>query len=236
MLQLHTMPRVGWGLFAPSPFCAKVELYLRMADIPHTLAPTLTANRAPRGKLPWIVDDGVAVPDSERIVEHLVATRGDRLDEAGVTDVDRARHHLARRTVEESLYFAIVAERWQDPALRAAYTRDLLAGMPAPARPLVGALARRLLDKQLWQQGTGRHPLDDVIRRAGADVDAVAAVLGDAPYFGGDRPRAIDAAIFGSLANVWYTPTPTRIGAHVGRHAHVVAWLDRVRSRYAADL
>jgi len=202
----------------------------------HERAPTLTANRAPRGKLPWIDDDGVVVADSERILAHLSTTRGDPLDENGLTAAERARHHLVRRTVEESLYFAIVAERWQDPSIRDAYSRDLLAGMPAPARPLVRSMAHRMLVKQLWQQGTGRHPLDEVIARAGADVDAVAITLGDAAWFGGDRPRAIDAAVFGSLANVCYTPTPTRIGAHVRRHPNLMGWLDRLRARFVADL
>lgn len=230
------MPRIGWGLLAPSPFCAKIELILRMMAIPHRLAPGLSAADAPRKKLPWIEDGALVVADSERIVAHLEATRGPLPGEAHLTDERRATLHLARRTAEESLYFVIVAERWADDAHRRAYARDLTASMPALARPLVTRMAHRMLTRQLWQQGTGRHPLAEALQRGFDDIDAIARTLGDAPWFGGDEPVAVDAALWGSLANIWYTPIDGRLKRAVGGHANLVGWLERVTARYASDV
>lgn len=230
------MPRIGWGLLAPSPFCAKVELLLRMRGEPVELRPTLQAGAGPRKKLPWIEEGDERVADSEVITTWLEQRRGDVLGEAAVPVERRQVLHLARRTAEESLYFVLVAERWEVPSIYRAYTHDLLAGLPAPARPLVAQMARRTLRQQLWQQGTGRHPLAEALERGARDIEALAAVLGGREWFGGDAPVSADAAIWGSLANIWYTPVDGRLKRAVGQHATLVSWLDRVADRWCADV
>lgn len=226
------MPRIGWGILAPSPFCAKVELYLKMIGAPYEARPTLSAAGGPRKKLPWIEDSGERIADSEVILDHLRRTRGDPLGEDHLPADRRALHHLARRTAEESLYFVVVAERWQDPAMYAAYTRDLLASMPAVGRPVVAAVARRMLTRQLWEQGTGRHPLPEALARGARDVDALAWALGDAPFYGGDAPTGTDAALWGSLANIWFVPHEGTLKRAVAAHPRLVAWLERVADRH----
>lgn len=232
MIVVHTMPRIGWGLLSPSPFCAKVELYLKMLGEPYEVRPTLSAAAGPHKKLPWIEDNGSAITDSEVILDHLRTLRGDPLGEEQIPADERARHHLARRTAEESLYFVIVAERWRDETMYAAYTADLLGSVPALARPVVAALARRMLLKQLWQQGTGRHSLEAALSRGTRDIDALAWALGQAPYFAGAQPAGIDAALWGSLANIWFVPVGGTLKRAVGAHPALVAWLERVAERY----
>lgn len=232
MIVLHTMHRIGWGLLAPSPFCAKVELFLRILGLPYEARPTLSTADAPRKKLPWIEDGGQRVADSENIVTHLRTQAGDPFGEAGIPRERAALHHLTRRTVEESLYFVLVAERWLDPSLHRAYAADLLRPMPGPARPLVDLMVSRMLRRQLWEQGTARHPLDEAIGRGVQDLDAVEVALGDAPFFGGERPAAIDASVWGSLANLWYIPAESRLKAAVAARPRLVAYLDRVTERW----
>jgi len=235
MIVLHAMPRIGWGLLSPSPFCLKLETYLRMRGDAYELAPTLLANRAPRGKLPWIEEGRQRVADSANIVRWL-EQRGDVLGEASVDPAARARGHLVRRTVEESLYFAIVAERWRDPVIRKRYTDDLLASMPRPARMVVARLARLALERQLWQQGFGRHDLETVRAMAAEDLAAIATVLGDSPFVTGDSPRAVDASLFGSLANLWHIPIETPLRQALAGHPNLVGFVDRMRARFAGDV
>lgn len=226
------MHRIGWGLLAPSPFCAKVELYLRMVGLAYEPRPTLSTSDAPRKKLPWIEDGAERIADSENILAHLRTKAGDPLGEAALPADRAALHHLVRRTVEESLYFVLVAERWSDPEVHRAYAADLLRPMPAPARPLVDLMVSRMLRRQLWEQGTGRHPLDEAIGRGVRDLDAVELALGEAAYFGGEGPAAIDAAVWGSLANLWYIPVETRLKAALAEKPRLVAWLERVTERW----
>jgi len=213
----------------------KLEVYLRMRGDAYTLRPTLLANRAPRGKLPWLEDGVTTIPDSSAITAEL-QRRSDVLDEASVDAATAARAHLVRRTTEESLYFALVAERWRDPAVLARYSSDLLASMPAVARPLVTRVARRQLERQLWQQGYGRHSLPAIHAIAAADLAAIATILDDRPYFTGDRPRAVDASVFGLLANLWHIPIETPLRRAVATHENLVGFIDRMRTRYASDV
>lgn len=232
MIVLHTMHRIGWGLLAPSPFCAKVELYLRMLELPYEARPTLSTADAPRKKLPWIEDGDERIADSGNIVAHLRTRAGDPLGEATIPPERAAVHHLTRRTVEESLYFVLVAERWLDPALHRPYAADLLRPVPAPARPLVDLMVSRMLRRQLWEQGTARHPLEEALERGVRDLDAVELTLGDAPWFGGERPAAIDATVWGCLANLWYIPVESRLKAAIAEKPRLIDYLDRVTERW----
>ena len=45
-----------------SPFCMKLETYLRMAGLPFESVYTLNLRRAPKGKLPFINDGGTSSP------------------------------------------------------------------------------------------------------------------------------------------------------------------------------
>ena len=53
----------GFGLPDPSPFVTKVEALLKMAKLPYRMD-TTGFTKAPKGKLPYIEDDGVTVSDS----------------------------------------------------------------------------------------------------------------------------------------------------------------------------
>src|ERR1700686_3763130 len=58
------------GLPDPSPFVTKVETLLKMAKLPYRTDGTGFA-KAPKGKVPYIDDDGVVVPDSTFIRWHI---------------------------------------------------------------------------------------------------------------------------------------------------------------------
>src|SRR5690348_16947942 len=104
----------AFGLPNPSPFCFKVENYLRMTEEPFETK-IGDVRSAPKGKLPFIKDGGIVVSDSSHIVQHLVRTRGDKLDKH-LSAHDRAVGHAVRRMVEEGTYFCLVYARWIDDA------------------------------------------------------------------------------------------------------------------------
>ena len=59
---------------------------------------------APKGKVPWIDDDGYILGDSTFIINYLKRKYGDRLD-ARLSMRERALGHAVKRMLEESLYF-----------------------------------------------------------------------------------------------------------------------------------
>lgn len=104
MIVLRQPPR-AWGLPSMSPFCAKLETYLRMAKIPYEIKPG-NPRVAPKGKIPYIEHDGHVMGDSEHIVEYLREKFGDRLD-AHLDPAAKAKARLIRVMLESHTYFAI---------------------------------------------------------------------------------------------------------------------------------
>ena len=75
MIVLHQFAP-AFGLPNASPFCMKVETWLRIAGLPFTLDNRASPLKAPKGKLPYIDDDGETVADSGMIIANLVRKHG----------------------------------------------------------------------------------------------------------------------------------------------------------------
>ena len=60
-----------WGLPSVSPFCLKLDAFLRIAGIAHEAITAATPFGGPKGKAPWITLDGETLGDSSLIVEYL---------------------------------------------------------------------------------------------------------------------------------------------------------------------
>ncbi|MEZ4313960.1 MAG: glutathione S-transferase family protein [Polyangiaceae bacterium] len=214
----------------PSPFCFKVENYLRMTGLDYE---TRIGNprAAPKRKLPFIKDGGVVVSDSTHIVQHLVKTRGDKLD-AHLPPEERARGHVIRRMLEEGTYFCLLYARWVDDTGFEPVRARFFSQLPPVARSLVPHIARRLIRKQVESQGTGRHAPEDIYAMAAEDIAALASLLGDRPYFLGDHPTSTDAAAYAFLALSLWAPVPAGLTGVTARHPALVAYCERMRARY----
>jgi glutathione S-transferase len=224
MIELHQFPPM-WGI-NPSPFCLKVETYLRLAGLafrPVTAVPM----RAPKGKLPFIVDNGRSVADSGHIIEYLQRTYPRPLDEQLNQD-QRALGHLMRRTCEESLYFVLLYSRWLDEPGWTAIRANFFATLPAPVRAPVSRFARRSIERALHAQGYGRHTRDELYSLGAADLEALAKVLGQRHFAVADQPSSFDATVYASLVNVIRAPLDTLLRASALAHPELAAYVDRM--------
>jgi glutathione S-transferase len=231
MLKLFQFKPV-FGLPNPSPFCFKVENYLRMAEIPFEVK-IGDPRKAPKKKLPYIVeDDGRLISDSEHIVRHLEKKHGDKLD-GGMTAAERALAQVTRRSIEEGLYFNVVYMRWGDDAGFAVAESDILRPvLPALLRPLIIPMIRKQIKGQLFAQGTGRHGQDDIYRAGADDLDALSTLLGDKTFFFGDKPRTIDATLYAFLGVVLDSPPDNPLKASLREKKNLVGYCDRMKAKY----
>ena len=104
-----------WGLPNASPFCMKLETYLRMANLEYQVDTDADVRKAPKGKLPYVEDKGQIIADFNLIIEYLKTTYGDPLDEP-LSRADAAIALAMRRLIEENLYWALAYSRWIDDA------------------------------------------------------------------------------------------------------------------------
>jgi glutathione S-transferase len=234
-LVLYQPPTRPWGTPNMSPFCAKLECYLRMTEIPYRTASSGLMRGAPKGKIPWVELDGTLIGDSQLVIEELerrLAADGKRGLDAGLSPRDAALARLARRTIEEGMYFVGVYARWQYDVGYAAIKDEFNKLVPGIVVPIV----RRQMRKKLHQQGTGRHAFDEAMAMGAADLDAIAELLGDKPYLLGEAPRVVDCALFGFLESVLGFPVDTPLRDRAAAHANLAAFRRRVRERWWKDL
>lgn len=224
MVTLFFFPEV-WGI-DPSPFCVKVDIYCRLAGIPYERKTTLPT-RAPRRKLPLMLDGTDRIADSGEIIDYLKAKYGDPLDEA-LTPAQRATGHLIRRTCEESLYFLLLRSRWQDPDGYSQFRHAVFSGLPPILRSAAATLVRRGFCRTLHRQGCGRLPPAQAAEAGAADLSALAeAVVADG-FAVSDKPTSYDASLYGLLANIMSVPVETRLKREATGHARLAAYLERM--------
>ena len=231
---LRQPPGRPWGMPNMSPFCIKLETYLRVSETEHTVA-AAQFSKTPRGKVPYIELDGTVVADSQHVIAELEGRAAKPLD-AGLSDVDRAIGRMIRRTLEEAAYFIGVRLRWTEDAGWALFAPELKKLLPGPARLFAPPLIRGKVKKMLLAQGTGRHTLDEVSQMLVDDWAAIATILGDRPFVLGDQVRTVDCTVFGFLEAVLGFPNPNAAQQGVAAHANLVAYRKRFRDRWWKDL
>lgn len=194
-IRLHKFGEI-WGLADPSPFCLKVESFLKEASIPYQSVPfdpMRSFSRAPKGKLPFIEDeDGTRIGDSTLIIAWLCRKHG--IDPDGPLDARQKSVSLAfRRMLDEHLYWVGVYFRWIDDAGWGVVRDVFFSDMPWAARSLIATMQRRKFAAALKVQGTGRHSREEICRLGQDDMEALSQLLAtDAWFFGADRPTLLD--------------------------------------------
>jgi glutathione S-transferase len=221
----------AFGLPNASPFCMKVENYLRMAGLAYECPRGASHFKAPKGKLPYIEDNGKLFADSSFIIDYLKRTYGDRLD-AALTAEQAASARAFQKLLEEDLYWAVLYTRWIDAAGFALAREAFFAGLAPPLKWVVPHLARRGLRRQLHAQGMGRHSHDEIMQIGCRDIAALAVFLGAKHYFLGAQPASLDASAYAFLANIVQVPLDSPIKQEALGHANLVAYGERMKTRY----
>ncbi len=232
MIKLHQFAP-AWEVRNLSPFCLKVETYLRMASLPYEVVDA-TPLRAPKGQLPFIEDNGKRIGDSQLIVEYLKKTYGDNLD-GHLTPAERAVSNAMQRLIENHLCWALVFSRFGKRDKNFVETKRAIFGVLPPfVRDLVSILARRGILKELRGHGMGRHTEAEIFMLGRGDLDNLGDHLAEKPWFSGEKPTTLDASAFGILANILWAPIESPLKEHLNTRSNLLAFCDRVRERYYA--
>jgi glutathione S-transferase len=222
----------GWGVpfNTAAPFPLKLEAWLRMAEIPYEFVIANDPNKGPKGKSPWIEYGDVHMGDSSLIIEYLEKRFGIDLD-AHLDPQQRALAITIQRMLEEhfhqcfehQLFFGKGGEE---------RLQELANTMPIPLRWLVPTVLRRTFTTQLYARGMGRHSEEVIIAQGKSDLDALSKLLGDQPFFLGDRPSSIDACVFGFLGVSLYVAGDNPLYRYGAAIENLMHYCERMRLRY----
>ena len=229
MVKLYQPPPV-WGLPNMSPFCAKLETYLRMAKIDYQV---INGNpmSAPKRKIPYAEVDGRVMGDSNLIIQHLKKTKGDLLDQH-LTESERATANAFLRMTEEHFYFAGAYLRWTDPQSLAEVRKVFMTLLPPVIGPLIFKKIYKNFKQLIYAQGMGRHTRDEIVEFARNDLKSISVFLGDKPYFMGDKPTSLDATMYGFLIQQLWVPWESSITEYAKSLPNLEAFCQRMKQQY----
>lgn len=233
MITLYTFGPF-FGLPDASPFVMKAMVLLKLANLTYR-EDRSGYRRAPKGKLPYIDDNGTIVADSTFIRFHIEKTYGVDLD-AGLDPTQRAMGWAIEKMCEEHLYWDVVASRWLDDANFAIGPAHFFDSVPRPLRPIVQYLVRRRVASAARAQGLARHSPAERDTLAIRDIDALGVLLGDKPYLMGDEACAADATVFSFVAHLSTPVFDTPLLAATRAHPNLVAYRDRLMQVYFPEL
>lgn len=229
MIILHQGP-AAWGVANISPFCLKLESYLRMTGLPYTVK-AADIRMAPKGKIPFIEEGGKLLGDSQIIIEHLKRKHGDSLDaKLGVEEL--ARGHAMRRMLEESTYWHLVYVRWALEEGWKAYRPIFEALFPPVLGQVVPFLLRRKVLQSLRAHGLGLHRPEEILEMGKADISTLATMLGDKPFLFGEQPTSFDAVAHAFIVSITVFPVDSAFKRYVQEQQNLIRYAERFQQRY----
>lgn len=226
MLTLYSYPEL-FGVADNNGYGLKVYAFLKLTDVPFVHEHIFDASSAPRGQLPYIVDDGETIGDSETIIAHLVGKYGLTID-ANLTPAQRMTSLLVTRMLDD-LYWVMSYSRWKDERYWHAFRDALLREHPALTEE--GLLKAQAFNAQRYHyQGIGRYTPEQAYARGLADLQVLAEIVPMNGFVDGERPTSCDAGIYGFIANIYFFPIPTPLKAFVDAHPNLVRHCEAIHA------
>ena len=227
MITLYSYPEL-FGVADNNGYGLKVFAFMRLAGVAFVHEHIFDASAAPRGQLPYIVDDGETIGDSEAIIAHLKRKYALAID-AGLDAARRDRDLLVTRLLDD-LYWVMSYSRWKDeryfPAFRDALLRE------HPQLTIEGLRkAQEFNFQRYYYAGIGRFAPEAAYARGVADLGVLARLVPADGYVNGPQPTSIDAGIYGFIANIWFFDIDTPLKRFVAAHGNLVRHCEAIHAK-----
>jgi glutathione S-transferase len=230
MLTLYSYPEL-FGVADNNPYGLKICAFLKLTGVPFRHEHIFDASAAPRGQLPYIVDDDQTIGDSDSIIAHLISKYRLSIDSA-LTPRERDTDLMVRRTLDD-LYWVMSYSRWKDPQFWPLF-RDAFLRAHSNLTPEGMGAARTYNFERYRFQGIGRYEPPDVYRRGLTDLAALTNLLGEQQFLFGEQPVSTDAGLYGFIANIYFFEIDTPLRAFVASHPNLVRHCKSVHERVTA--
>jgi len=218
MITLYSYPEL-FGVADNNGYGLKVFAFFKLTGVPFAHQHIFDASAAPRGQLPYIVDDGEAIGDSEIIIAHL--TRKYRLTiDAGLNTQQQDTSHLITRMLD-NLYWVMSYSRWKDESYWPAFRDALMREHPSLTDDGLRK-AQEFNFQRYYFAGIGRYAPNDAYARGLADLRVLADLIPVQAYVHGPKPTSIDAGIYGFLANIYFYNIETPLKQFVTSQQNMV--------------
>jgi len=216
----------AFGLPNMSPYCLKVEAFLRANKIQYEVVED-NFQRGEKGLLPFIELNGEHVADSEFIIQHVSAHFN--IKENSSKEVAAAGRAVSRMTDNEISQIQGKFKSKEDEFLK------LLLGhlIPGFLVPLAIPIARIMMSKRL--RGYGGFSEAELKQLYRKNLQAISDLIGDKKYLGGDTPNLGDFSVFSQIATMYYLPCHNDLNSIVDEYPNVKKVMNAIIREYFAD-
>jgi len=232
MITLYSYPEL-FGVADNNGYGLKAFAFCKLTGVPFTHQHIFDASAAPRGQLPYIIDDGEAIGDSDMIIEHLTRKYHLKIDD-GLTAAQRDTNHLITRMLD-NLYWVMSYSRWKDerfwPSFCDALRREHASLTEAGLRK-----AQEFNSQRYYYQGIGRYAPAAAYNRGIADLQVLANLIPARGYLHGPKPTSIDAGIYGFIANIHFYDIDTPLKQFVASHQNLVRHCNAIHAAVSSTL
>ncbi|CAH1109997.1 unnamed protein product [Psylliodes chrysocephalus] len=195
-----------------SPYCLKVETWLRLAGVKYENVDHKIKYRSKKGQLPFVEVNGDEIADSAIIIKELSQKFGQDLDVCLTTE-QRNLAHATISMIENHLVWVVLWWRAKNPD-------QVLKGYKVNLQHALGtripngilnfffkfAFGRKWFQatKKVKAQGMGVHSAEEINEFGQEDLKVLSDMLADKPFFFGDEPTTLDVVVFAHLAQIYF--------------------------------
>jgi glutathione S-transferase len=226
-----------------SPYCLKVETWLRLAGIKYENVDHKMKHRSKKGQLPFIELNGEEIADSTLIIKELSQKFGKDID-AALSPDQRNISHAMISMIENKLVWVITWWKTKTP-------ENVIKGYKVNLQHALGtwvpngvlnfffkySYSRRGL-KKVKAQGIGVHKPEEILEFGRYDLKVLSAILSDKLYFFGNEPTTLDVVTFANLAQLYFLDKEVECQLRdylVDNFENLVAHTNRIKERCFPD-
>ncbi|XP_058116611.1 failed axon connections [Anopheles ziemanni] len=203
-----------------SPFCLKVETWLRLAGLKYENIDHKLKLRSKKGQLPFVEVNGEEIADSTIIMAEL-AQRFEKDLDVALTQEQRNIAHAMISMLENHLVWVVLSWRIKN-------TEQMVKGYKINLQHALGSrLPNALLSfffkfqfsrkcfqgaKKVKAQGLGVHKPEEIEEFGRKDLKVLSELLADKPFFFGDEPTTLDCVAFSVLAQIHFILDEVKYG------------------------
>ncbi|XP_069091638.1 failed axon connections homolog [Pleurodeles waltl] len=227
---LHQFSRPNTGVPSLSPFCLKIETYLRMADLPYQNY--FDGKLSPQGKMPWIEYNHERVSGTEFIIDFLEEKLGVNLNK-NLNPHQKAVSRAVSKMVEEHFYWTLAYCQWVNNLHETQKMLSVVGPFSDLLRWILCHLTKGIVKREMYGQGIGRFSEEEIYMLMEKDMRSLAGLLGDKKYIMGPKFSTLDATVFGHLAQAMWTLPGTRPEMLIkGELINLAMYCERIRRKF----
>ncbi|XP_060073919.1 failed axon connections homolog [Ylistrum balloti] len=211
VVYLHVFPRT-MAKCVPniSPFAMKLEMWLRMNNVPYQCSLLTCLNRF--------------------IIEYL-SKYFKKNPYPGINPEQQAIGRSFLKMAEENTVWSIFWYRYVEHMTE--YRKYLTFQVPEEMQEKVGAGLSSSVKDRAWKHGIGRHSSKEIYKLGSDDIRAISSFLGEKKYFLGDTPSLVDCTLFGVLSQAIFVPLDFPMKAVIKEEcSNILDYIDRLKTEF----